>query len=37
MRKVNTNEQKTDIIKRYYNGVTPTDWLNKSGIARSTI
>ena len=37
MRKVNTNEQKTDIINRYYNGVTPTDLSNKSGIARSTI
>lgn len=37
MRKINTNEQETDIINRYYNGVTPTDLLNKSGIARSTI
>lgn len=37
MRKVYTNEQKADIINRYYNGVTPTELSNKSGIARSTI
>lgn len=37
MRKVYSKEQMSNIIERYYTGVSPTVLSNETGIARSTI
>lgn len=37
MRKTYSKEQVSEIIERYYTGVSPTVLSNETGIARSTI